>query len=378
MKNQILFYLFFILIIFIIFFKKGSSQYLEHYCENGTQTREVHCVDQDGKRVPDKYCKDLKKESLTKSCEKCNLTTTTKAHVRCEGKWELPKCPTKCGYKGGTVYADWKVTKDGSNCPEKNLGPKEIKYGRTSKECRERSPANSVTTLFNLKPGGTMDMKSVKQEYNLFPDKQFFINQGTISGEICAVGDDYISVQQLAGSFSPNTDLTWGDLQTPSLQGPLGQASIISGGCPADPNCDKMVKERCGCTETTTTTTTPPPMDLPIVTLTNLCWGRCRPGKGTMNLDALVPDFNAGKPIYVSQGSSVSGRVCSLNKDPKSGVYQSVTVISEGAGFSSTPTAWGTRPPAYSHNPLGTPSQALTGCTGPSISLCCKKCGISC
>ena len=230
MKTQILFYLFFILIIFIIFFKKGSSQYLEHYCENGTQTREVHCVDQDGKRVPDKYCKDLKKESLTKSCEKCNLTTpapittstttpaptttstttpaptttsTTPAPTQCQGEWVLPNCqspsaynpdqPSTCNYPSGTVYGKWHTTKSGLDCPQEKLGPTVIEYNRPSKKCPKLKIASTgglTNTLYN-QGGGTMDLKSLIKYWNKAQQegKQMYLFQGaSVQGIVCSFG----------------------------------------------------------------------------------------------------------------------------------------------------------------------------------------------
>ena len=68
-------------------------------------------------------------------CVGCkDKTTTTKApdDAKVNGNYQnvQPNVDT-----GGTVYANWTVTKEGPNCPEKNLGPTEIKYGRTSKNC---------------------------------------------------------------------------------------------------------------------------------------------------------------------------------------------------------------------------------------------------
>merc|ERR1711939_909314 len=81
-----------------------------------------------------------------------------------------------------------------------------------------------------------------------------YINQGSeISGEVCSINNDAnndpisVTVFQLSGSYSPNTDLTWGQLQTASLQQALGQAGIVSGGCPAAPGggVDTVCNARC-------------------------------------------------------------------------------------------------------------------------------------
>ena len=312
-------------------------------------------------------------------------TTTTLAPVRCEGKWEL-KCPSYCeypGYRGGTVYADWKVTREGSYCPEKSLGPKEVKYGRTSKYCS--GFGTSLTTLYQ-EPGGTMDLKTLKEAIKQNPDKTYNIFQGrTITGQVCAVGDDYLSVKQTAGQFVAGLPIVW-TTNYATESNPinrLGKAGLVSGGSPPSVIYDnkwneymKQVSVLCGGCKgktTTTTTTTPKPVrpEGIFVTLTNL--GSI---KGTMNLNLMVPDFLAGKTLYVSQSTSQYGKVCSLNKN-SAGQYESVTVYSQGSQSlrGGSATSWGTSAVTLLHDPLGTPTEVLQGCTGPSISLCCQRCG---
>merc|ERR1711871_1839078 len=97
-----------------------------------------------------------------------------------------------------------------------------------------------------------MNLQSMVTEFTL--GITLYINQGSeISGEVCSINNDgngnpiYVTVFQLSGSYSPNTDLTWGQLQTASLQQALGQAGIVSGGCPAAPGGgrDTVSNSRC-------------------------------------------------------------------------------------------------------------------------------------
>ena len=184
-------------------------------------------------------------------------TTTTKAPDRCEGKWELPKCPTKCGYPGGTVYANWKVTKEGPNCPEKNLGPTEIKYGRTSKNCVKGVCYGGclVITLYQY-IGGNMDIPALKRARKQYPDRPIFITQGSsITGQVCAIDDNWLVVEQTAGEFVANANMGWGFAEGFSDY-VLGQAGLVRMGAPPSvapgakkyKEFNKQTQQLCNCT----------------------------------------------------------------------------------------------------------------------------------